>query len=41
MSPNVFNIFRTILAAIVSAIAAFIVNYFDQFGDYENFSEYA
>lgn len=35
MSPNVFNILRTVLAALVSAIATFIVNYFDQYGKYD------
>ena len=40
MSPNVFNILRTVLAALVSAIATYIVSYFDQYGKYEYSSAY-
>ncbi|MGZ8258119.1 MAG: hypothetical protein ACXWTR_02975 [Methylotenera sp.] len=40
MSPHVFNILRTVLAALVSAIATFIVNYFDQYGKYEYSSHF-
>lgn len=40
MSPNVFNILRTVLAALVSAIATYIMSYLDQYGRYEYSSQY-
>lgn len=40
MSPNLFNILRTVLAALVTAIATAIINIFDQFGGYDYASDY-
>lgn len=40
MSPQLFNILRTVLAALVSAIATFIIKYFDQFGESDYSSDY-
>lgn len=40
MTPNLFNIFRTVLAALVTAIATAIINIFDQFGKYDYSSDY-
>lgn len=40
MSPQLFNILRTVLAALVSAIATFIVSYFDQYGEYDYSHQY-
>lgn len=35
MSPSLFTILRAVLAALVSAIATYIVSYFDQYGKYD------
>jgi hypothetical protein len=40
MSPNVFNILRTVLAALVTAIATAIINIFDKFGGYDYSSDF-
>lgn len=40
MPLHLFKILRTVLAALVSAIATFIVNYFDQYGGYDYSAEY-
>lgn len=36
MSPHVFTFLRTVLAALVTAIAAAIINIFDKFGSYDS-----
>lgn len=35
MTPNLFNIIRTVLAALVTAIATAIINIFDKYGGYD------
>lgn len=40
MSQNIFNILRTVLAALVTAIATAIINIFDKYGGYNYSSDY-
>jgi hypothetical protein len=40
MSHQLFNIFREVLTAFVTAVATFIINYFNQFGEPDYAGDY-